>query len=205
VGDSDDRRDVERLAEQVVPALIARLSASRLGELELRRGGWRVRLRRGQLDLPTDADPSEHSGSRRMSRRRESDPARGLGQAGRVGTSGNGSRPILAAGGPGRDSSPAGTGGESRRSVASAPAVGYYLPRDGIGIGQTVRAGDVLGHIDVLGVRQEIVAPTDGVIARLLAEPGEAVEYGQELVRLDALSPSAEPSQRRRPSAAGEA
>jgi biotin carboxyl carrier protein len=42
-----------------------------------------------------------------------------------------------------------------------------------------------MGHIDVLGVRQEVVAPADGIVGRLLVEAGQAVEYGQELVRLD--------------------
>ena len=37
---------LEGLTEDVLPALIARLRASRLGELEVRSGGWRVRLRR---------------------------------------------------------------------------------------------------------------------------------------------------------------
>jgi pyruvate/2-oxoglutarate dehydrogenase complex dihydrolipoamide acyltransferase (E2) component len=40
----------------------------------------------------------------------------------------------------------------------------------------------------VLGVRQEVVAPADGFVGRFLAEPGQAVEYGQELVRLEATS-----------------
>jgi biotin carboxyl carrier protein len=45
----------------------------------------------------------------------------------------------------------------------------------------------VLGLIDVLGVTQPVVAPADGVIGRVLASAGEAVEYGQELVRIDGI------------------
>ena len=37
---------LEALTEEVLPALIARLRASRLGELEVHSDGWRVRLRR---------------------------------------------------------------------------------------------------------------------------------------------------------------
>jgi biotin carboxyl carrier protein len=48
-----------------------------------------------------------------------------------------------------------------------------------------VRAGDLLGHVDVLGVRQDVVTPEDGLIAALDAEPGEAVEFGQPLARLE--------------------
>ena len=39
--------------------------------------------------------------------------------------------------------------------------------------------------MDVLGVREDVVAPVDGVIGSSLAEAGEAVEYGQELVRIE--------------------
>jgi biotin carboxyl carrier protein len=63
--------------------------------------------------------------------------------------------------------------------------VGYFVPRDGLAVGHTTRNGDLLGHIDVLGVRQDVVSPADGVVGRLFVEPGEAVEYGQELLRVD--------------------
>ncbi|MFI5261035.1 MAG: biotin/lipoyl-containing protein, partial [Candidatus Limnocylindrales bacterium] len=88
--------------------------------------------------------------------------------------------PALAAVGPGLPD-PA----QDPRLVAVAPAVGYFAPLAAIAAGATVQAGDVLGHVDVLGVRQAVVAPADGVVNRYLAETGEAVEYGQELVRLD--------------------
>jgi biotin carboxyl carrier protein len=52
-------------------------------------------------------------------------------------------------------------------------------------VGMHVRAGDRLGTVDVLGVREDVVAPVDGVIGLSLAEAGEAVEYGQELVRIE--------------------
>ena len=37
----------------------------------------------------------------------------------------------------------------------------------------------------MLGVPQEVVAPTDGVVGASLAEGGDAVEYGQELVVIE--------------------
>jgi hypothetical protein len=37
---------IARLADELLPVLIARLEASGLGELEVREDGWRVRLRR---------------------------------------------------------------------------------------------------------------------------------------------------------------
>ena len=33
-------------------------------------------------------------------------------------------------------------------------------------------------------MRQEVIAPIDGLVGRLLASPGDPVEYGQELVQL---------------------
>jgi len=73
--------------------------------------------------------------------------------------------------------------------MVTSPAVGYYQPIDGLDIGRSVRQGDALGHVDVLGIRHDVVAPADGVVGRVLADPGEAVEYGQDLVRLDRLAP----------------
>jgi biotin carboxyl carrier protein len=42
----DEPVGLHALTEEILPALIARLRASRLGELEVRSHGWRVRLRR---------------------------------------------------------------------------------------------------------------------------------------------------------------
>ena len=46
----------------------------------------------------------------------------------------------------------------------------------------------------MLGVPLEVIAPADGVVGATLVEPGEAVEYGQELVVVELVVP---------PSAAG--
>jgi hypothetical protein len=42
----DERARIAQLAGDLLPALIARLDASDLGELEVRGEGWRVRLRK---------------------------------------------------------------------------------------------------------------------------------------------------------------
>src|SRR4029077_10405830 len=65
---------------------------------------------------------------------------------------------------------------------AFSTAVGYFALRAGLAVGHRVSRGDVLGWVDVLGVRMEIVSPADGVIGRFVTEPGDPVEYGQELV-----------------------
>jgi biotin carboxyl carrier protein len=153
-----DAATMERLAAELLPALVARLESSSLGELEIRRGGWHIRLRRGAQAAP-EASAAVHP---------------------KVVTAR--SRPVtLAAVGPGLPA-PA----IDPRVIAVSPAVGYFAPLSTVTTGGPVRTGDVLGHVDVLGVRQAVVAPADGVLGRYLAEPGEAVEYGQELVRLEA-------------------
>ena len=48
-----------------------------------------------------------------------------------------------------------------------------------------VRSGDRIGSVNVLGVNEDVVSPVDGVIGSSLAEAGEPVEYGQELVRIE--------------------
>ncbi len=155
-----------RLAEDVLPTLIARLDRSRLGELEVRHDGWRIRLRRVE---PTQPDAVELSAPMpRRGDRRSDRPA-----ADRPSEAASDGRP--------QQLRPPDRG----HMTVSSPAVGYYAPRDGLSVGATVRAGDLLGHVDVLGVRQDVVAPEDGLIATLDAEPGEAVEYGQPLARLE--------------------
>ena len=37
----------------------------------------------------------------------------------------------------------------------------------------------------MLGIPQEVVAPIDGIVGASLVEPGQAVEYGQELVLIE--------------------
>jgi biotin carboxyl carrier protein len=202
MADRTARRQLARLADEVLPVLIARLEASGLSELEVREKGWRVRLRRA-LPAPASAGGQERGREARAPGDRPGAPGssprlrRPYGPtavAGQRGTpSGNGEYSPIAAVGPGgqqlsgtRSGSTAST--ERRRVVARAPAVGYYIPRDGLGTGTAVTADEVVGEIEVLGVRQEVVAPARGVVSRILAEPGEAVEYGQELLQIDVVA-----------------
>ncbi len=72
----------------------------------------------------------------------------------------------------------------SAHGVAS-PAVGFFVYADGLGPGLTVRKGDALGHVEMLGVRHDVRAPRGGTVRNLVAESGEAVEYGQVVVELE--------------------
>ena len=98
------------------------------------------------------------------------------------------SPPSLAPVGPGADAATeAAPRAEPRpgQAVATSPAVGVYQPRAEAKPGTRVRAGDRLGAVDMLGVAQEVVAPADGLVGASLVEPGQAVEYGQELVVIE--------------------
>ena len=72
--------------------------------------------------------------------------------------------------------------------------MGFFQPRSGIVPGSRVRSGDPIGSIDVLGVATEVVSPADGIVGASLVEPGEAVEYGQELVWVELLSSAPPPA-----------
>jgi acetyl-CoA carboxylase biotin carboxyl carrier protein len=67
----------------------------------------------------------------------------------------------------------------------TSPAVGFFVYADGLGPGQPVAKGDALGHVEMLGVRHDVRAPRSGTVRNLVAETGEAVEYGQVVVELE--------------------
>ena len=159
-----DHAAIGRLSDELLPALIAKLGATGLGELEVREGTWRVRLRR----------PSAASGSR--DRRAGDRPAaerqteKGL------------ERPPRA---HQHHPEPSLSVRTDSRNVATSPAVGLYQPRKDLTAGARVRAGDRLGAVDMLGIAQEVVSPVDGIVGVSLVEAGDAVEYGQELIVIE--------------------
>ena len=51
-------------------------------------------------------------------------------------------------------------------------------------IGQKVRKGQVVCIVEAMKLMNEIEAETDGVVAEILAQNAEHVEYGQHLLRL---------------------
>lgn len=69
--------------------------------------------------------------------------------------------------------------------VVASPAVGFFMYADGLGPGLEVGKGDALGHVEMLGVRHDVRAPRGGTVRHLVAETGEAVEYGQVVLELE--------------------
>ncbi|MFN4217431.1 MAG: acetyl-CoA carboxylase biotin carboxyl carrier protein [Brevinematales bacterium] len=49
----------------------------------------------------------------------------------------------------------------------------------------TVKKGDVIAHVRVLGHLQDVVCEYDGKVKEILVEEGQPVEYGQPLFRLE--------------------
>jgi biotin carboxyl carrier protein len=162
-----DHAAIERLTEDLLPALIAKLGATGLGEMEVREGGWRVRLRR-----PADGQPAVRSrrpADRSAGDRPERGPDRPTERQLR-----SLHRPLEAK-----------TARTQSRAVATSPAVGIYRPRADLAVGARVRAGDRVGAVDILGVAQEVVAPVDGILGSSLVGSGDAVEYGQEILVIE--------------------
>jgi acetyl-CoA carboxylase biotin carboxyl carrier protein len=67
----------------------------------------------------------------------------------------------------------------------ASPAVGFFVYADGLGPGLAVDKGDALGQVEMLGVRHDVRAPRRGTVRNLVAESGEAVEYGQVVLELE--------------------
>jgi biotin carboxyl carrier protein len=160
VARSRDHEAIGRLADELLPALIAKLTASGLGEIEVRESGWKARLRK----------PAAREEAHRPGR-----PADGHGHARPSGGHTYGERPNEDV----EDEVAA-----DYVAVAS-PAVGVFHPRKELVAGMSVRAGDRVGFVDVLGLHEDVLSPVNGLIGSSLVEAGEAVEYGQELVRIE--------------------
>jgi acetyl-CoA carboxylase biotin carboxyl carrier protein len=142
-----DHAGLARLSDTLVPALVTKLNASGLGELEVREGDWRIRLRR-----PPGAPPQPRRERPRAAAHAPAKP---------------GGAPVAA------------EPHDPHRAPALSPAVGIF--RAIAAVGTTVRSGDRIAVVDLLGIPQDVVAPIDGLVVEVLVESGNPVEYGEEL------------------------
>jgi acetyl-CoA carboxylase biotin carboxyl carrier protein len=74
--------------------------------------------------------------------------------------------------------------------LVTAPMIGTYYaaPSPGedpfVQIGDEVEIGQVVGIIEAMKIMNEITADSAGVVAEILVENAQAVEYGSPLIRL---------------------
>jgi biotin carboxyl carrier protein len=188
-----DHAGIARLTDELLPALIAKLGTTHLGELEVREGDWHVRLRRpygtapGEgrraTDKPARSQPGHEGHGHARAAVEGHRPARSGGASGVTAGTGAAS---ASTNGTGADGAPA----DRSRSVATSPAVGIFQPGSRAASGTRVRAGDSLGTVNVLGVPQDVLSPVDGIVGSTLVEAGMAVEYGQDLIRIELATPT---------------
>lgn len=182
---SADHAAIDRLTVELLPALVAKLGATGLGELEIKEGTWRVRLRRAAGTQPSSGrDKRRERGGDRGEAGADRPGERGQDRGGRTSHAGHTGHTGLA-GQAGHNTSEGTSTRADSRTVATSPAVGIYRPRPELAAGTKVRAGDRIGAVDMLGVAQEVVAPVDGIVGASLAQSGDAVEYGQELIVIE--------------------
>lgn len=208
-----DHAGIDRLADALVPALIAKLGTLNVGELEVREGDWRIRLRRPAgagaaygrraTDRPSRSHPGHEQHGHAPGAPEPHRAPRAAHAAGAASSTNGSGGPALAPVGPGRGAdgrtadrhatdghSPAGPLRDADPAhTATSPAVGVFQPGPKAVSGSRVRAGDRLGVVDMLGVPQEVVSPVDGIVVGVIVEAGTAVEYGQELVHLEPAVP----------------
>jgi len=186
---TSDHDGIARLTDELLPALIAKLGTTHLGELEVRQGEWHVRLRRPYGTAPGEGRRATDRPSRTQPGHEGHGHGRAAPEGHRAARSSGGASGATAGTGAASASSN-GTGGEERvpdrsRTIATSPAVGIFQPGPRASSGTRVRAGDSLGAVNVLGVPQDVLAPVDGIVGTTLVEEGTAVEYGQELIRIE--------------------
>lgn len=149
---------VARAAADLLPELTDRLARHGLGEIEVADGELRLRV--------VAADSSTSARDRAETAASAEPPASAA--------------PALAAE-PSAPEQPAAT---PTLGVAS-PAVGFFVYAEGLGPGLAVSKGDAIGHVEMLGVRHDVRVPRGGTVRNLVAESGEAVEYGQVVVEIE--------------------
>ena len=176
-----DHAALARLADTLVPALVGKLGAGSLGEIEIREDGWAVRVRRFAPGAGRRA--ADRAGDRAADRTASS--ARHAGHPGHTGPHAPAAPATAAA------ETAASAPDNPRHVAALAPAVGVFRP--GLAVGARVRAGDRVAVVDLLGIPQDVVAPVDGTLVEVLAQAGDGVEYGQEVAVIEPAAPKPAP------------
>ena len=97
--------------------------------------------------------------------------------------------PVLVAA-PANGAAPAIEAAVDEGHLVTAPMIGTYYaaPSPGedpfVQIGDEVEIGQVVGIIEAMKIMNEIIADSAGVVAEILVDNAQAVEYGSPLIRL---------------------
>lgn len=80
---------------------------------------------------------------------------------------------------------------KSNLSELKSNWVGFFTrlnPKKGenyVKLRDVVKKGAVIGHVQVLGVLQDLKADVDGKVTEILVEEGQPIEYGQPVMRFE--------------------
>ncbi|MCY3612272.1 MAG: acetyl-CoA carboxylase biotin carboxyl carrier protein [Gemmatimonadetes bacterium] len=159
---------------EFVQALIRMLDESSLDNLELRRGGTRIRLSKspGGAAVVAEAPPARSSAD---------NPAPALATA----------SPAPSDGSPPATLPPVADGSATGLAEITSPMVGtfYRAPSPEadpyVEVGGTVAAGDVLCVIEAMKLMNELECEVAGRIVEICVENAEPVDFGQVLFRVD--------------------
>jgi acetyl-CoA carboxylase biotin carboxyl carrier protein len=78
-----------------------------------------------------------------------------------------------------------------RGTVLKSPIVGTYYSSSSpekpefVNVGQQVKKGDTLYIVESMKLMNEIESECDGTVAEIYAQNGQAVEYGQPIMRIE--------------------
>ena len=73
--------------------------------------------------------------------------------------------------------------------LASQALEGGLVDADAAALPRLVRRGEVIGYLKAGAVLRPVVAPSDGVLSRQLADEGQLVGYGTALFELHTVRP----------------
>lgn len=72
-------------------------------------------------------------------------------------------------------------------AVIKAGLVGYFQPgKSPLTVGDKVSKGQVVGIIEALGIASDIESKVEGSVVEILVEPGQPVEFGQIIAKVEA-------------------
>jgi len=161
----------DNLSLSEIKTLIELISDKQFSEFELERGNFRLRLSKG---LPKATISHEQTGSAEKVMAAPPVPATAVIQP-----------QVIAPVAPVADPTPIKE--EEGLHIVTSPIVGtfYRSPNPAaspfVAVGDTIEVGKVLCIIEAMKLMNEIQADVSGVIAKIFAEDGQPVEYGQPL------------------------